>query len=251
MGLKAAATKDAWLLAPSPLHLPGTELHLWRADAVSFSMHERMLTALLSKAEREKANSFMQRADRSRSILGRGVLRDILGRYMNLDPRSLKFQLAGEGKPVLDPKLYADAPHFSVSHSGNVVLFAFARKHDVGVDVEAIRSNVEVAEIAQRFFAPSEIGELMALSANSRLRAFFDGWTRKEAYLKARGEGIGSGLSRFAVTLAPAEPVRLVSDARYPDEVASWCLHDVPLGQDYAAATAVRCGSLRMRYWLW
>ncbi len=242
---------NTWRLAPKPLHLSAGELHLWRADTMAFSMHEKMLTALLSKAELEKADRFMQRADRSRSILARAVLRDILGRYMDLDPRSLKFQVADHGKPMLDPGVYADAPHFSVSHSGKTVLFAFARGHDVGVDVEAIRSNLDVNEIAQRFFAQSEIDALMALPEESRLPAFFDGWTRKEAYLKGRAEGVASGLSRFAVTLTPGKPACLLGDERYPEEVASWCLHDVQLGSGYAAAAAVRCQGMLTRYWIW
>jgi 4'-phosphopantetheinyl transferase len=131
------------------------------------------------------------------------------------------------------------------------VLFAFARGHEIGVDVEMIRNDLDMIEIAQRFFAPGEVAELLGLPAISRVKAFFDGWTRKEAYLKARAEGIGAGLNRFAVTLAPAEPARLISDDRYPEEVASWRLYDIPLGSDYAAATAIRNGSWSMRCWLW
>lgn len=251
MGLNAAVAGDAWLLAPRSLPLLDEEIHLWRADALSFSMHERMLTALLTEAELEKANRFRQRPDRSRSILARAVLRDILGRYMETDPQGLQFLVTGHGKPILNPEVHSDAPHFSVSHSGNVVLFAFARRYDVGVDVEAIRSDLDVIEIAERFFAPSEIDELMALSAKSRLRAFFDGWSRKEAYLKARGEGIGSGLDRFAVAMAPCGHARLISDDRYPEQVASWFLFDIPFGSDYAAAVAIRNCALRTRHWIW
>lgn len=251
MGLNAAIAGDVWLAAPSSLHLPDGELHILQADAMAFATHERMLTDLLSEAELEKANSFRQRPDRNRSILARAVLRDILGRYMETDPQGLQFLVTSHGKPVLNPDVHANAPHFSVSHSGNVVLFAFARRHDVGVDVEAIRTDLDVIEIAQRFFAPSELDELLGLPATSRVRAFFDGWTRKEAYLKARGEGIGSGLDRFAVTMAPGEPARLISDDRYPEQVAQWCLCDIPFGSDYAAAVAIRNCALRTRHWEW
>lgn len=251
MGLKAAAAMAAWLPAPNLLHLPSGEMHLWRADAESFSMHERMLTALLSKAELEKANRFKQKRDRNRSILARAVLRDILGRYMDINPRCLQFLVTDRGKPILNPETHANAPRFSVSHSRNIILVAFAREHDIGVDVESVRTDLDVIEMAQRFFAPSELDELLGLPATSRVRAFFDGWTRKEAYLKARGEGIGPGLERFAVTMAPGEPARLISDDRYPEQVALWCLCDIPFGSDYAAAVAIHNCALRTRHWVW
>lgn len=248
-------TEAAWVAAPHPLMLPDGELHLWRADVASFAAHEKRLTDMLSEAELEKANRFRQRSDRNRSILARAVLRDILGRYMGMDPRSLQFFVTGRGKPILDPDAHTNAPRFSVSHSGNMALFAFAREHDVGVDVEATRNNLDVVEIAQRFFAPGEVSALLELPAMSRVSAFFNGWTRKEAYLKARAEGIASGLNQFAVTLAPGEPARLISDDRYPEEVALWRLHDIPLAPDYAAAAAaaaaVRGSGLRSRYWAW
>lgn len=251
MGLRTAVATNDWLAAPRSLTLADGEMHIWQADAKSFATHERMLTDLLSEAEYDKANRFRQRPQRNRTILARAVLRDILGRYIDMDPRCLQFLVTSLGKPLLNPDAHANAPHFSVSHSGNIVLFAFAREHDVGVDVEAIRSDINVIEIAQRFFAPSEVNELLGLPATCRVSAFFDGWTRKEAYLKARAEGIGYGLNRFAVTLTPGEPARLISDDRYPEEVGMWRLNTIPLGSGYAASSADCGGGLRSRYWIW
>lgn len=249
MGLNAAG--NDWLVPPRSLTLSGGELHIWRADMASFATHEKMLISVLAEAELERANSYRQEQDRKRSMLARAALRDILGRYMDVDPRGFRFSVAGRGKPVLDPDAHARAPRFSVSHSGNIVLFAFSLEHDTGVDVEAVRHNLDVVQIARRFFAPSEVGELLGLPAISRETAFFTGWTRKEAYLKARAEGIAYGLNRFAVTLAPGEPARLISDERYPEEVASWRLHEIPLGSDYAATAATRSGDLRTHCWIW
>lgn len=242
---------DVWLAAPRFLPLPDREIHFWRADMRLFAVHEKMLTSMLSETELEKANRFRQRPDRNRSILARAVLRDILGRYMGMNPENLQFLVAERGKPTLDPEAHANAPRFSVSHSGNIVLFAFTREYDVGVDVEAIRNDLDVIEIAQRFFAPGEVSQLLGLPAISRLNAFFEGWTRKEAYLKARAEGIGYGLNQFAVALTPGEPARLISDDRHPEEVALWLLYGIPLGPGYAAAAAVRGSGLRSQYWEW
>jgi 4'-phosphopantetheinyl transferase len=250
MGL-SAITKDAWFAAPDSLPLPLWEMHLWRADAMSFAANECMLTDMLSEAELKKANSFRKRVDRNRSILARAVLRDILGRYMDIEPRHVQFLDTGSGKPLLNPDAHANAPHFSVSHSGSIILLVFAREHHVGVDVEEIRQDLDVIDIAQRFFAPSEVDDLLELPVISRVRAFFAAWTRKEAYLKARAEGIGSGMNQFAVTLAPGEPARLINDDRHPEEVTLWRLHDIPLGSVYAAATAVHSRVLYARYWTW
>jgi len=240
-----------WLVAPLSPVLREDEIHIWRADTPSFETHETMLTGFLSVAEQQKANNFRQRLDRNRNILVRAALRDILGRYTHSDPRSLQFLVTSLGKPQLDSAWNANVPNFSLSGSGSVVLLAFTRTDEVGIDVEAIRSDIDVLEIAQRFFAPGEFQELLRIPVAGRSKAFFNAWTRKEAYVKARGEGIGYGLDRFAVTLRSDQPVRLISDDRSPKEVDEWCLESLPLGPDFSAAFAVRRKDLHRHYWLW
>ncbi len=251
MELKTAVAAHDWLAAPPELTLADGEIHLWQADATSFARHESRLTALLSPAEIDKAMRFMHSAQRDRSLLARAVLRDILGRYTGSDPRSLRFLVSRFGKPCLDPQQHAHAPHFNLSHSGNLVLLAFTGKHQVGVDVEAIRGDVDAMDLARRFFAPMEVKNLLSLPEASRLNAFFAVWTRKEAYLKARAEGIGSGLRHFAVSVLPGEPVRLLSDQRFPQAPSQWRLSEVALGTGFAASSAVCCDGLRPRYWRW
>lgn len=251
MELKTTVAGDDWLAAPPALSLGDGEMHLWQADASGFARHESRLTGLLSKAEIDKAQRFRNSAQRDRSLLARAVLRDILGRYTDSDPRSLQFLVSRFGKPRLDPQRHAEAPHFNLSHSGNLVLFAFTRKYEVGVDVEAVRGDVDAVDLARRFFAPTEVKDLLSLPEDSRLSAFFAVWTRKEAYLKARAQGIGSGLQRFAVSVLPAEPVRLLSDERFPHAPSRWHLSTVTLGAGFAASTAVCCDGLRPRYWRW
>lgn len=251
MGLIPTLDEDAWLVAPRSLALPEGEIHIWRADTSSFAAHETMLTRLISAAEQQKANNFRERLDRNRSILARAALRDILGRYVDCHPRSLQFQVTSFGKPRLDPSLHANTPRFNLSGSGTLVLLSFTRTDEVGVDVEAVRDDLEVLEIARGYFSPCEFQELLQVPAACRSKAFFDGWTRKEAYVKARGEGIGYGLDRFAVTMQIDQPVRLISDDRFPKEIDEWFLETVPLGPDFSAAIAARRKGMRQRHWLW
>ena len=251
MELTTAVAALDWLAAPPDLTLADGEMHLWQADASGFARHASRLTALLSQAGIDKAMRFRHSAQRDRSLLARAVLRDILGRYTDSDPRSLRFLVSPFGKPRLDPDRHADAPHFNLSHSGHLVLFAFTKKHEVGVDVEAIRSDVDAMDLARRFFAPMEVKDLLSLPEDSRLNAFFAVWTRKEAYLKARAEGIGSGLQRFAVSVLPGESVRLLCDERFPQAPGQWRLRAVALGAGFAASSAVGCDGLQPRYWRW
>ncbi|MFZ4481072.1 MAG: 4'-phosphopantetheinyl transferase family protein [Rhodoferax sp.] len=246
-----ASPLQDWPAAPRLPVLHEAEMHIWRADALSLARHEARLTALLPKAQSLQGGKVSQGTARHRSLLARGVLRDILGRYLGHDPRGLQFIVTSLGKPLLDPQVHAGAPQFSVSHSGDLVLFAFARKHEVGIDVEAIRDDIELADLAQRFFAPAESRELLALPEAARLNAFYAGWTRKEAYVKARGAGIGYGLERFAVTLRPDQPARLISDDRCAQEVGQWHLENLALGTGFSACAAVRSKDLSFRYWMW
>ena len=103
--------------------------------------------------------------------------------------------------------------------------------------------------MGEGFFGREEIGRLLGLPPACRVGAFFDGWTRKEAYLKGRAEGTGAGLDRFAVTLLPGEPARLISDERHPEETALWHLYNIPSGPSYSAAVAVRSSRMCMRHW--
>jgi 4'-phosphopantetheinyl transferase len=251
MELTTCVAATEWSAAPPSLVLCEGELHVWQADAGSYARHEAALKDLISPVEADKANRYRQSSHRNRSMFARAVLRDILGRYTGSDPRTLRFCVTSSGKPLLDPEVHADAPQFSLSHSGDLVLLAFARRHAVGVDVEAIRDDIDVMEIARQFFAPGEASDLLTLPAESRPSSFFAAWTRKEAYLKARGEGIGSGLNRFAVSVLPGVPARLVSDERSPQDVGAWRLSTVPIGSGSSASIAVRCDGLRSRHWVW
>lgn len=185
------------------------EVHVWFADLRRLGNWERFLVGLLSPAELERAGRFRFARDRVAFTLSRGSLRALLGCYLELDPARIDFVYGAYGKPALSCGDEENDLHFNVAHSADVAVFALARGRRIGVDVELVRDLDDRDALAARFFAPDEAAALQALSGAHRTRAFFDCWTRKEAFVKALGSGLAYPLDRFTVSLAPGEPAQL------------------------------------------
>jgi 4'-phosphopantetheinyl transferase len=183
----------------------------------------RRLEDVLSEDERERADRFRFERDRSRYVVGRGLLRTLLAAYVGRPASELVFSYSDFGKPAL----VGEGPRFNISHSASTVLFAFSPSFDVGVDVELIQPDFVADRIAERFFSPHEVAALGALPAGDRLHAFLTCWTRKEAFLKARGDGLTLELDSFDVTLTPGEPPQLLRTAWAPEERHAWRLVDL------------------------
>jgi 4'-phosphopantetheinyl transferase len=212
-----------------------TEIHVWYR-ALEVSAAERgALFALLNLEERRRAGRFHFEADRDAFIASHGWVRTLLGRYLNADPRGLEFTFGERGKPAL-----RGAPlRFNLSHSGSMAACAVARNEEVGIDIERVRPTGDLENIARRFFHAEECRKLLSLSEAIRAPAFFRCWTRKEAYIKALGDGLSAPLDRFEVTLAPGEPAAFVQiDGRAA--AAEWSLFGLDVGPDYAGAVAIR-----------
>ena len=141
--------------------------------------------------------------------------------------------------------------HFNVSHSHGHLLVAIARNCAVGIDIEMIRPEMDIEAIAERFFSSAETQQLRALTGLDKREGFFNGWTRKEAYLKARGEGIGAGLRRFAVSLIPGKPARLLFDQRDPGAVTRWSIRELPADSGFSAALAVQAADFELKRLQW
>jgi len=238
----------AWGAPPDPPAPGDDDVHVWRAGLDVTPERARALGATLSPDERARADRFRFEWDRGRSIAARGALRAILARYLDADPRALIFQYNPHGKPAL-AGVYGDALRFNLSHAGGLALYAVARGREVGIDVERIADDVEIDALAARFFAPEETRGLAALPPEARRGAFFRCWTRKEAYVKARGLGLALPLDLFAVSVAPGEPARL-SWAPEGDP-ARWSLRDLDPDPGYAAALAVEGDPARVLLWQW
>ena len=187
---------------------PG-EIHVW---AASLSLSAPILAGFrstLAADEVARADRFIRRVHGDRFTAARGILRVLLGGLLGCSPGSVRFEYNDSGKPRLAPR-GDDRIRFNVSHSAAKALFAFGLDTDLGVDIESMRPRVEHEKLAERFFAPGEVERLMALPEGSRLEAFYHCWSCKEAYIKARGRGIGIGLSRFEVDFAGGDGVRLL-----------------------------------------
>ncbi|HEX8557463.1 MAG TPA: 4'-phosphopantetheinyl transferase superfamily protein [Pyrinomonadaceae bacterium] len=241
-----AARGATWRGAPERPRADGAEVHVWRVTPLTRPADEvAALRALLSEDEAARADRFRFERHRGHFIVARAALRRILGRYLGSPGRLLRFGYNEYGKPSLaHPTL-----RFNLSHAGEVALLAVTSGREVGVDVEAIRDDVEGEKLAEHFFSPGEVETLMSLPEAARARAFFDCWTRKEAFIKALGSGLSHPLDAFDVSLAPGEPAALLRTRADSREAARWTLRELEPGEGYAAAVAVEGGGWELRCW--
>ena len=240
-----------WRSPPESLALDCDEVHAWRATLDQPPSQVQSLLLNLATDEQTRAERFHFARDRARFIVARGVLRAILGRYLNREPACLPFCYGSHGKPALAGQSDRGAIRFNASHSHGVALFAVTRGREVGIDIERIRFDLAVAEIANRFFSRREIAMLRALPAASQHQAFFRCWTRKEAYIKARGEGLSMPLDQFEVSLAPGAPAAMLGTQGDPSEASRWSLQELTPAPGYAAALAVEGHGWHLNCWQW
>ncbi len=242
---------SSWSSPPRTLILGSDEVHVWRAVLDLKASGVQSLQQTLSEDERARAERFHFQKDRERFTVGRGMLRVILGRYLNKEPGQLRFYYGRHGKPSLARESGDDELRFNMSHSYGLALFAITQGREIGVDLEPIRTDLPHEEIAERFFTPREVAALRVLSASVQPQAFFNCWTRKEAYIKARGEGLTVRLDQFDVSLAPGEPAALLYNSRDLQEVCRWSLQELVPWPGYVAALAVEGAGWRLKCWQW
>lgn len=211
--------------------LASGEVHIWRVD-IGRPIAVPTELSTLSPDERARAARFRRPEDRTRSIVSRTALRDLLARYVRAAPAALRFAAGPHGKPMLAPGFTDSPPGFNVAHSGRVILLAFAACA-VGIDVEQLRPDVEIEELARRFFAPEEVAAVHATPGARRVEIFFRIWTRKEAFLKAHGAGLSAPLDTFSTITHAGEPRDEVEGAT---EGVRWYLRDLATAAGYAGA---------------
>jgi 4'-phosphopantetheinyl transferase len=231
------------------LTLQSDEVHVWRAVLDVPEAQVRSLWYTLTADERQRAERYVFEQDRTHFVVARGLLRVLLGGYLRQDPPHLRFTYGPYGKPALATDTGRASLRFNVSHSHGLALYAITRGREVGVDVERIRPKVVQEKIAERFFSPREVTVLRALPPPLQAPAFFACWTRKEAYIKARGDGLTLPLDQFEVSLAPGEPAALLRTAWDPQEAACWALQDLAPAPGYRAAVAVAGHDWRLTCW--
>lgn len=239
---------DLWLPPPERSTLTAEEVHVWRVWLDQEPSMVQAFLKILSPDERVRARKYHFHRDFEHFVIARGVLRDIISRYVNVSSSRIQFLYDQYGKPRLSSSGMPLC--FNLSHSGGVALYAISQVQAVGVDIEYARENISVDEIAERFFSANEVATLRALPSDLRTVAFFNCWTRKEAYIKARGEGLSHPLDRFTVSIIQGEPVRLLATEE-PGETSRWTLIELSAGADHIASLAVE-GKVRMlRQWHW
>ena len=223
---------DDFRPATKPAAPPGLrEVHLWSADLKPSAARVGALRRLLTVEERARADRFHFDRHRRRFIVRRGVLRLLSAAYLDDDPTRVRFAEGEKGKPFVPQEGTAPEQqlHFNLTDSKDLALYAFTRGAELGVDVEILRPMPDALEISERFFAADEREVLRQVPPEGRARAFFNCWTRKEAYIKAIGEGLSEPLDRFCVTLRPDEPARFLHLGGDPARAKDWALyHLVP-----------------------
>jgi 4'-phosphopantetheinyl transferase len=210
----------------------GRDVHIWRvplqaADNTIAEFESILLSEELARAARFRSDHLQRRF-----IVGRGTLRILLASYLHAHPARLQFSYGPQGKPYVNS---TTGIHFNVSHSDDLALLAFTMGCDVGIDIERIRSQPDLLGIARRFFNREEVAELELLPAGECQYSFYLCWTRKEAYIKASGDGLSAPLHSFRVTLRSGEPACLTRLTQISDDSA-WTIHDLSVMPNYAAA---------------
>jgi 4'-phosphopantetheinyl transferase len=209
------------------------------------------LHGLLSMEEQTRARSFRTRSLRDRYVVGRGVVRTVLGRCLDTDPGALRLGTEGRGKPVLSPG-HGSPLQFNLAHAGPLGILAVAPRSPVGVDVEERRPVPRMDELVARFPSPVERALMSALTPEERRESFLLWWTRKEAVLKATGEGIGGDLASFDVSVTPGAPPAVLGwRANREDGGAAWSLFHLEPEPGYVGALALRTASVGLQWMGW
>jgi 4'-phosphopantetheinyl transferase len=238
-----------WPVAPDTIRLEPGQVHLWAA-ALNESVDQLSnLEALLSPAEQLRARAFKFLKDRSRFVIRRGLLRMTLGRYLERSPAAIEFRHGAHGKPEIQREEADNPLFFNTSHSGDIAVCAITSTCPIGVDVEHTVELSGIHSIARHFFLPREAQTLLALPADAQLPAFYACWTRKEAFLKATGEGIAESLAKVEVTLAPEDQPGVVSVAGDQRAREEWQLHPFVPAAGYLGCIAYRSAALGMQQW--
>jgi 4'-phosphopantetheinyl transferase len=233
--MKQDNSYSVWSDPPNDLTLQPNQVDVWRISLNLEPDSVKPAGSFLSADESKRAARFHFPADRDHYIAAHTRLRDILTRYIHCSADELAFSTNPHGKPWLRSREL----EFNLSHSGDFALVAVAGNRRVGIDLERIRPGISAHVIARQYFSKAEVEELENLQMDQREAAFFTCWTRKEAFIKARGLGLSLPLESFDVSLTPNEPAILRAVRPDAEEAARWSLHSLDIDPSYAAALAV------------
>jgi 4'-phosphopantetheinyl transferase len=221
---------------------------VWCADLDGSSHAFSEFWCVLSHEERAKAFRIRSQENHKRFVIQHGLLRFLLSHYVPVAPAQHKFTHGRRGKPELERARGLSRLYFNMSHSSDKALYAMTGVTEVGVDIERIRPLDDLDSLARGFFTPHEAATLNAQTPKKKLEAFFNCWTRKEAILKATGQGITGGLDGVEVTVTPDEPAHVLNTKDKGDNTLPWSLHAWLPARGYVAALAYRGPRLELKF---
>lgn len=233
---------------PETIAPPLTEgvVHLWMLSLDRPSQERDYFFSLLSEDERIRANKFYFETARSQFIVGRGLLRTLLGEYLHIDPARVEFDYEAHGKPMLKKNQFDQLIQFNVSHSEQWGIAAVCLNCRIGVDIEWHRPLADMDDLARQFFTKRESALLESLSGKKKRELFYRLWTCKESYLKASGEGLLIPLDQVEVRFEAGDVASLLSnDGR---EMSEWRVHTFSPLNDYQCAVCIESGNVETAF---
>lgn len=241
----------SFYLLPSVFKLRAGEVHIWIGDLDQPESELYRFIQTLSIDERMRAGRFHFQNDRKRFIVRHGMLRMILGRYLRVNASELRFHYGEHGKPSVIETIGNRTIQFSLSHSNGVALFAFTRDSEIGVDIEHMHDIFEMEQIAERFFSKKENEVFQSLPKSQKREAFFKGWTCKEAFVKALGDGLSWPLDNFEVSLLPSESAKLLRVGGDSREAGRWSIQYLTPTPNYVGAFVIKNRIHEIKCWRW
>ena len=242
-------TKPSWNAPPTQLVLSKKDVHIWRAALDLPSKRVQELKGSLSIDEMMKAERFRFERDRSQFIIARGILRLILACYLNVEPGAIQFCYRKNGKPRLQNAFGKTGIQFNLSDSEGLALYAFTRDNEVGVDLERIRDLPEMEQIVEQFFSARERIVFRTVPASEKQETFFKWWARKEAFMKAVGEGLSYRLGRFDAILGDGKSVESLGILRGAKQRPRWTMWDIRPDEEFAGAVVAEGGDWDVHCW--
>lgn len=238
-----------WQHPPRKLQLSPDYIDVWKAPLNLPPAQLDKYRAILSRDEQQRSDKFKSEKRRREFIIGRGLLRMLIGQCLEMDPSVIEFAYSEHQKPYLPVTALGIPVTFNLSHSHDLALVALALERRIGIDIEYLRPDVDFRKLAGRFFSEQESRSLQDYEGVRLAAAFFACWTRKEALLKAIGEGIAFGLADFSVSVNPQDQVVSLHTHWDEAEAARWSIINFALERDYAAAVAASGTRYKVRRW--
>jgi 4'-phosphopantetheinyl transferase len=232
---------------PGKVSLAPGEVHLWRADLNLKPQQFEVGRGLLSADERERSDRMVTQVLKNRRVAAQSILRDVLARYLQIAPFEIIFSLGERGKPFIQ----GGDIEFNMSHTEDLALIAITRAHPIGVDIEFLKSSKYHDSIVQKNYSSQEFAQYQALPENEKLEAFFRGWTRKEAYIKAIGLGLYYPLEKFTVDLCSKEDKAMLSIENSHERAKSWLLPSFWVDEKIIGAVAMEAEIKNWLFWDW